>query len=62
MSSRWEPAVAQAMQRHGGSHRSKPKVTAPAIVPDATPPSQKPMAMQGVSLVPESTPQEETWD
>jgi hypothetical protein len=37
-------------------------VTAPAIVPDATPPSQKPMAMQGVSLVPESTPQEETWD
>ena len=62
MSSRWEPAVAQAMQRHGGSHHSRPKVTAPAIVPDATPPSQKPMAMQGVSLVPDNSSQEETWD
>ncbi len=62
MSSRWEPAVAQAMQRHGGSHRSRLKVTAPAIVPDATPPSQKPMAMQSVSLVPENTEQAETWD
>ncbi len=28
MSSPWDPAIAQAMQRHGGSNRSVPK-TAP---------------------------------
>ena len=64
MSSQWEPAVAQTMQRHGGSHHSRPKVTAPAIVPDVTPPAQRPMAMQGdPPLAPEmpSLP-DESWD
>jgi hypothetical protein len=32
------------------------------IVPDVTPPSHRPMAMQGVSLVPESKIDDETWD
>jgi hypothetical protein len=67
MSSRWEPAVAQTMQRHGGSHHSRPKVTAPAIVPDVAPSSQQPMAMQSVPLAPEmkiddETLNDETWD
>jgi len=62
MSSPWEPAVAQTMQRHGGSHHSRPKVTAPATVPDMTPPSHKPMAVQSVSLVPATKIDDETWD
>jgi hypothetical protein len=27
MSSPWEPGILQAMQRHGGSNRSRPKIT-----------------------------------
>ena len=67
MNSPWEPVVAQTMQRHGGSHHSRPKVTAPAILPDVTPPSQQPMAVQSVPLAPEmkiddETLNDETWD
>jgi hypothetical protein len=29
MSSPWEPAIAQAMQRHGGSNRSVPRTAQP---------------------------------
>jgi hypothetical protein len=33
MSSPWDPAIAQAMQRHGGSNRSVPKTAPPKPVP-----------------------------
>jgi hypothetical protein len=53
MNSPWEPGVAQAMQRHGGSNRSVPKVKAPTIQPDCKPPDDHPaMAQQGAPLVP----------
>jgi hypothetical protein len=29
MSSPWEPGISQAMQRHGGSNRSLPKIKPP---------------------------------
>jgi hypothetical protein len=47
----WEPGIAQAMQRHGGSNHSVPKVSAPKIQPDAKP-ADRPMAVQGAPLVP----------
>jgi hypothetical protein len=50
------------MQRHGGSHHSAPKVKAPATVPDATPPREQPMVVQGAPLVPEAPRLDETWD
>ena len=63
MTAPWEPGVAQAMQRHGGSHHSRPKIAAPAIAPDMTPPAQRPMAMQGDPPAPEASRLvEETWD
>lgn len=62
MTSSWDPGVAQAMQRHGGSHHSPRKVTAPATVPDAKPPREQPMAVQGAPLVPETPQPDETWD
>ena len=62
MTSPWDPGIAQAMQRHGGSHHSAPKVKAPATVPDATPPREQPMAVQGAPLVPETPRLDETWD
>ena len=33
MSSPWDPAIAQAMQRHGGSNRSIPRKSTPAKKP-----------------------------
>ena len=51
MNSPWEPGIAQAMQRHGGSNHSVPKVSAPAIQPEA-PPDDRPMAVQDAPLVP----------
>ena len=30
MTSPWDPAIAQAMQRHGGSNRSIPRTQSPA--------------------------------
>ena len=64
MSSQWEPGIAQMMQRHGGSHRSRPKIVAPAIAPDLMPPAQRPMAMQGDPPLAPEMPRapEETWD
>ena len=50
----WEPGIAQAMQRHGGSNHSVPKVSAPKIQPDARPPDQ-PMATQDAPLVPSAS-------
>jgi len=47
----WEPGIAQAMQRHGGSNHSVPKVSAPKIQPEVRP-SDLPMATQGAPLVP----------
>jgi hypothetical protein len=47
----WEPGIAQAMQRHGGSNHSVPKVSAPKLQPEA-PPDEQPMAVQHVPLVP----------
>ncbi|MCX7312200.1 MAG: hypothetical protein NTV56_10860 [Alphaproteobacteria bacterium] len=35
MSSPWDPAVPQAMQRHGGSNRSVPKVSQSKSAPKA---------------------------
>jgi hypothetical protein len=37
-------------------------VTAPATVPDVTPPSHRPMAVQRVPLAPEMKIDDETWD
>ena len=51
MNSPWEPGIAQAMQRHGGSNHSVPKVSAPAIQPEAKP-ADRPMAVQDAPLVP----------
>jgi hypothetical protein len=62
MTSSWEPGIAQAMQRHGGSHHSRPKVKAPAMVPDVVPESPPPMAMPDAPLAPEMPQQDETWD
>jgi hypothetical protein len=62
MTSWWDLGIAQAMQRHGGSHHSTPKVKAPATVPDATPLREQPMVEQGAPLVPETPRQDETWD
>ena len=62
MTSPWDTGIAQAMQRHGGSHHSRPKVTAPATVPDATPPREQPMAVQGAPLVPEAPRPDESLD
>jgi hypothetical protein len=36
MSSPWEPAIPQAMQRHGGSNRSIPKTAQPKPAPSET--------------------------
>jgi len=48
----WEPGIAQAMQRHGGSNHSVPKAT-PAIQPDSKPPDDPPpMAQQDAPLAP----------
>ena len=53
MNSPWEPGVAQAMQRHGGSNRSVPKVNAPTIQADVKPPDDPPpMAQQDAPLAP----------
>ena len=53
MNSPWEPGVAQAMQRHGGSNHSVPKVNAPTIQPDFKPPDDHPaMVQQDVPLAP----------
>jgi hypothetical protein len=62
MTSAWDPGIAQAMQRHGGSHHSTRKVKAPTTVPDATPPREQPMVEQGAPLVSETPRQDETWD
>src|SRR5271170_7445571 len=59
MTTTWEPGIAQAMQRHGGTNRSVPKVKAPTIQPDAKPTDvNPPMAQQGVPLVPVVLPEE----
>ena len=47
----WEPGIAQAMQRHGGSNHSVPKVSAPKLQPEIRP-SEQPMAVQATPLVP----------
>ncbi len=47
----WEPGIAQAMQRHGGSNHSVPKVSAPKIQPEALP-KEQPMAVQAAPLAP----------
>ena len=54
MNSPWEPGVAQAMQRHGGSNHSVPKVKAPTLQPDSQPASDTPAIEQqdAVPLVP----------
>jgi len=51
MNSPWEPGIAQAMQRHGGSNHSVPKVRAPAIQPEVKP-ADRPMVVQDAPLVP----------
>jgi hypothetical protein len=53
MNPTWEPGVAQAMQRHGGSNHSVPKVSAPTIQPDFKPREDHPaMAQQDAPLAP----------
>ena len=52
MNSPWEPGIAQAMQRHGGSNHSVPKVNAPTIQPDSKPPDDHAMAQQDAPPVP----------
>lgn len=47
----WEPGIAQAMQRHGGSNHSVPKVSAPNIQPEVKP-ADRPMAVQEAPLAP----------
>ena len=42
----WEPGVAQAMQRHGGSNHSVRRVNAPTIQPDVKPPEDPPAMLQ----------------
>ena len=42
----WEPGVAQAMQRHGGSNHSVPKISAPKIQPGVVPDEHPPMEQQ----------------
>ena len=37
MSSPWDPAISQAMQRHGGSNRSIPKTVQPKPSPNGAP-------------------------
>ncbi len=37
MSSPWEPAISQAMQRHGGSNRSVPKTANTKLIPKEKP-------------------------
>ena len=37
MSSPWDPAISQAMQRHGGSNRSIPKTMQPKPSPNEAP-------------------------
>ena len=41
MGSSWDFAIPQAMQRHSGSNRSKPKASEPApkLVPEPEPPA-----------------------
>jgi hypothetical protein len=51
MNSPWEPGIAQAMQRHGGSNHSVSKVSAPRIQPDPKP-AERPMAVQDAPLAP----------
>jgi len=48
----WEPGVAQAMQRHGGSNHSVPKVSAPTIQPGVAPPDDHPAMEQQAPLAP----------
>ena len=55
MNSPWEPGVAQAMQRHGGSNHSVPKVNAPKIQPEV-PADERPMAEQGAPPAPIASP------
>ena len=43
MRSPWEPAIAQTLQRHGGSHRSVPK-SVKSIVPAREPEKAQPEA------------------
>ncbi len=51
MNSPWEPGIAQAMQRHGGSNHSVPKVSAPKIQPEVKP-LDRPMAVQDAPPAP----------
>ena len=52
MNSPWEPGVAQAMQRHGGSNHSVPKVSAPTIQPGVALPDDHPAMEQQAPLAP----------
>jgi hypothetical protein len=58
MNSPWEPGIAQAMQRHGGSNHSVPKVSAPNIQPEVKP-LDRPMVVQGAPLTPADPQAEE---
>ena len=46
MTNTWEPGIAQAMQRHGGSNHSVRKVKAPTLQPDPKPASDPPAMEQ----------------
>ena len=46
MSSPWEPAIPQAMQRHGGSNRSAPKTAQPKSTPSEPAPGVIPDMQQ----------------
>ena len=59
----WDPAIVQAMQRHGDSRHSPRKGAVPNPATDAVPPREQPKIVQGAN-VPSApkTPSDETWD